>query len=265
MQLEVFAHTTPRQRPRERPPHDLGWTRFGVAVPDFEATLERLAGFGIAPLAEPREYRGTPRACFRDPQVGILVEVMGEGAGLAGGVRPRHYDLAPAIVYAALSVADLDAARRFVLGDLGLVEEEPDLLHDQQCEALWGLAGARRDCLVARGGDVYLEISRYAEPAGRPAPADALLSDQGLMNIAVGHRDRPLTDALLERLAATGHPATAPLPETPAGGVYVADGEGNSFEVVAQPREFDADFDFVPRQGLLRPALWPTAGVPPAV
>jgi catechol 2,3-dioxygenase-like lactoylglutathione lyase family enzyme len=265
VQIEVFAHTTPRQRPRgERRPNDHGWARFGVAVPDFEATLGRLAGLGVAPSAEPRSYRGSRRAAFLDPHLGIAVEVMEDGPGLAGGVRSRYYDLAPALVYAALSVADLDRARGFVLGDVGLVEEEHDLLHDERCEALWGLPGARRESFVARGGDVYLEVSRYAEPAGRRAPADALLSDQGFMNVAIGYRERERTDALLARLAAAGHPAPAPLPETPAGGVYVEDGEGNSFEVVAQPREFDADFGFVPRPGLLRPALWPQPGAPAA-
>jgi hypothetical protein len=84
------------------------------------------------------------------------------------------------------------------------------------------------------------------------------------MNVAVGHRERARTDALLARLAAAGHEAPAPLPETPAGGVYIADREGNSFEVVAQPREFDAEFGFVPRPPLLRPALWPAPGAPPA-
>lgn len=265
VQLEVFAHTEPHQRPRGgRRPCDLGWGRFGIAVPDFEATLGRLVGAGLAPLGATRSYRGSRRAAFLDPHLGIAVEVMEDAPGLAGGVRPRHYDLAPAVVYAALSVADLEAAREFVLGDLGLVAEEPEALHDEDCEALWGLDGARRQCFVARGGDVYLEVSRYADPVGRARPEDALLSDQGFMNVAVGHRDRPLADALLTRLAAAGHPPRASLPETPAGGVYVSDGEGNSFEIVAQPREFDADFGFVPRPGLMRPGLWPQPGAQPA-
>jgi len=40
-QIELFHHTSPAQRPR-RPdwqPSDLGWSRFGVVVPDFDRHL----------------------------------------------------------------------------------------------------------------------------------------------------------------------------------------------------------------------------------
>src|SRR3954447_17818848 len=45
VQLEVFHHTLPPIRPR--PPDwrasDHGWSAFAIAVPDFDAVLERLA------------------------------------------------------------------------------------------------------------------------------------------------------------------------------------------------------------------------------
>jgi hypothetical protein len=85
-----------------------------------------------------------------------------------------------------------------------------------------------------------------------------------MMNIAVGHRERALSDALLRRIRAAGHHVSADLPATPAGGVYVTDDQGTSLEVVAQPREFDADFGFAPQAALLRPAAWPQTALPPA-
>ena len=144
VQLEVFHHTTPAQRPLpdDWRPSDHGWVRWGLAVPDFDAALERLRGMGIATLSEPAERDGLRRACFRDPDVGVIVEVMEDGAALAGGIRPRHYDLVPALVYAAVSVPDLDRARAFFVDTLGLAEEPAELLHDDASEALWGLEGA---------------------------------------------------------------------------------------------------------------------------
>ena len=97
VQLEVFHHTTPAQRPLpdDWRPSDHGWVRWGLAVPDFDAALERLRGMGIATLSEPAERDGLRRVGFRDPDVGVIVEVMEDGAALAGGIRPRHYDLVP--------------------------------------------------------------------------------------------------------------------------------------------------------------------------
>src|SRR4051812_33707855 len=106
VQLEPFNPTTPRQRrvAAARRPSDLGWSRFGVAVPDFDAALERLAGLGVEPLAPPLVHDGLRRAAFRDPYAGVVVELMEEGPALPGGIRPRFYDLVPALVYAAISV-----------------------------------------------------------------------------------------------------------------------------------------------------------------
>ena len=79
------------------------------------------------------------------------------------------------------------------------LEEEPETeLHPPELEALWGLAGARRESFVARGGDVYLEVVQYLEPQGQPLPDDHLLSDRGFMNVALGFREQ---DALAETYA----------------------------------------------------------------
>ena len=219
VQLEVFHHTTPAQRPLpdDWRPSDHGWVRWGLAVPDFDAALDRLRGMGIATLSEPAERDGLRRVCFRDPDVGVIVEVMEDGAALAGGIRPRHYDLVPALVYAAVSVPDLDRARAFFVDTLGLAEEPAELLHDDASEALWGLEGAACERFVVSGGDVSVEVVRYDDPPGRPRPPDSSLSDQGLMNLAVGFRERAELERLYERIVANGYRPNAELmPGQPA-------------------------------------------------
>jgi catechol 2,3-dioxygenase-like lactoylglutathione lyase family enzyme len=266
VQLEVFHHTSPAQRPlpEDWRPSDHGWVRWGLAVPDFDAALERLRAMGIEPLGEPAERDGLQRVCFRDPDVGVIVEMMEDGEALPGGIRPRHYDLVPAIVYAAISVADLGRARAFFVDTLGLAEEYPDLLHDDELQSLWGLGGASCERFVVRGGDIYIEVVRYDDPAGRPRPAGSRLSDQGLMNVAAGSRDRADLERLYERIVAGGYRPNAELMPGSAGGTYLEDADGNSFEVLAVPREFDPLFGFTPGAIFDPHPFWPQPGAPPA-
>jgi catechol 2,3-dioxygenase-like lactoylglutathione lyase family enzyme len=263
VQLEFFHHTTPPQRPlpADWRANDLGWVRFGIAVPDFDASLERLAALGIATMTAPLEVDGLRRVCFRDPWAGVVVEVLEEGAATPGGIRPRFYDLVPAVVYAALSVPDLGPARRFFCDTMGMVEEDT-VLHPRELEALWGLDGARRESFVARGGDVYLEVVRYDDPPGRPRPEDRLLTDQGFMNVALGYRDKAAMNDTYERFVAGGYRDNARPPQV-AGGTYVNDAQGNSLEILLAPRELDSTFGFQPQPLFYRPAAWPRPSVGP--
>ena len=49
-----------------------------------------------------------------------------------------------------------------------------------------------------------------------------------------------------------------------AGGTYLEDADGNSFEVLAVPREFDPLFGFTPGDIFDPHAFWPQPGAPPA-
>jgi catechol 2,3-dioxygenase-like lactoylglutathione lyase family enzyme len=258
VQLEVFGYTHPASRPQPADwrPSDVGWAGWSLAVPDFDAALQRLRATGIAAITDPVVHAGLRRVAFRDPDAGMIVEVLEDGVAVPGGLRPRHYDLAPAVVSVTLSVADLARARRFLIDTAGLRPTTLDL-HPPGTQGLWGLPGAQRESAVRGAGDVLIELVRYQDPAPRPRPSDHRLSDLGIMNVGFGHRERGLTDALLARIRAGGYGVSAELPDTPAGGVYVTDLEGTSYEVMAQPREFDADFGFQPQPALLRPALWP--------
>ena len=265
VQLEFFHHTTPPQRAAaDRAPNDLGWTRFGITVPDFQPALERLAALGVRLLAEPLTHEGLSRACFRDPYTGALVEVMEEGAATPGGIRPRFYDLVPAVVYATINVPDLTEARRFFVETLGLAEEPQTVLHPPQLEALWGLPGAGRESFVARGGDVYLEVVRYVEPVGRPLPDDHLLSDRGFMNVALGFRESASLAQAYERVIANGYRDNFRPPRV-AGGTYLNDNQGNSVELLLASRELDPSFGFAPQPLFGRAPAWPQAAVGPAL
>jgi len=188
--------------------------------------------------------------------------VIEEGPQLLGGVRPRHYELAPALLYAAISVADLEVARSFFLDTIGFAPQDASL-HTAEMEGLWGLQGAQRDGFLARGGDVYLEVVRYERPAPKRRPAHHALSDQGFMNIGAAYRDRERLQELYARICAGGYRVNAELLPGAAGGTYLQDGEGNSFEIFAVPREFDSLFGFTPRPIFNPVPLWPRSAVAP--
>jgi hypothetical protein len=91
LQLEFWTHSTPPQRaisPDWRP-NDIGFCRLGISVPDFDGVLERLSGLGIATITPAIVVEGLRRVCFRDPTVGIPVEILEDDPRYSRGGRLR--------------------------------------------------------------------------------------------------------------------------------------------------------------------------------
>lgn len=265
MQIEFFEHTRPPQRPQPEDwrPSDHGWVRWGAVVPDFDAAVERLGALGVETLTAAIKVDGLRRVCFKEPAAQVIVELFEEGADTPGGIRPRFYDLVPAVVYATVSVADLDQGRRFFLDTLALEEDTHTVLHTPEHETLWGLEGALCESFLVRTDDVWIEVVRYDDPPGRPKPDGYRLSDQGFMNVAVGFRDGGQLRETYERVLANGYTATAEAP-TDGGGTYLYDDQGTSLELMISPRELDERFGFVPQPVYRHPQVWPQAHVGPA-
>ena len=237
VQLELFHHTCPAQRPR-RPswrPCDLGWVRFGVVVDDFDLAVERLHGAGLATLTPPMTADGGRRVCFREPGADAIVEIMEATSRFAGP--------GPALGYVTASVADLETARRYFGGAFELEEIDPVVVHRTEHEALWGLDGARRTCAVFRAGAALIEVVQYASPASRPPDPDALLSDQGIMNAAIGYRDRARMVHAQAAAMALGASATTATPAV-SGSVYLRLADGLSCEQLLVPPGLDAAYGF---------------------
>lgn len=266
VQLELFNHVVPAQRPlpADWRPSDLGWVRWGIALPDLDDAVARLARLGVETFTpEPLEHQGLRRICVRDPGSGIFTELMEEGPALAGGVRPRQNTLMPAVVYAAVSVADLELARDFYVGVLGLVEEPETELHSPELEALWGLGGASREVAVLRAGDSYIELVQYHDPIARPPDPDRRLSDQGFMNGGFLVHDRSQFDAVLARAAERGIVPNLEPPDRVNTEAYLVNGEGILSELMLVPREHEAEYGFVARTRFPPPQPWPEPRVPP--
>lgn len=246
LQLEFWTHTRPAQRPlpADWRANDIGFCRLGISVPDFTATLGRLAELGVPTMTAPIGVDGSRRVCFRDPTVGIPVEIMEDSADLPGK-RDRYHDLDPAVVYVSASVMDLDEAVAFFAGVVGL--EHADLeLHTADDERLWGLPNARRRTAVLRGGTVFLELVQYETPAGRPRPLDDALDQQGFKTVAVGFRDPADTGGVFRRVRASGLDWTVAAPASHIGGNHVIGAVAHHMKTLSVPHEVERQFGYSP-------------------
>ena len=239
-QLEFFHHSVPSQRPLRADwrPCDHGWSHLGISVGDFDACLAVLRGHGIIAITEPVEYLGCRRAAIRDPFVGVILEIIERPATEGHGAE------GPAVVYARSSVSDLASARTFYTGILGLEVSTSEVLHIPEHESLWGMSGARRKTFVVRAGEVYLEIVQYGDPLGRPRPADYRASDQGIVNVALGSREKEPVMSTLARIRAAGYEPPQMFETKDSISGYIIDAE-RELEFAALPESLDAASGFV--------------------
>ena len=259
VQIGFWNHSEPKQKPLSPDwrPNDIGFCRFGVSVPDFEATLNRLAAEGLRTMTKPIEVHGLRRVCFADPTLGIPVEIMEEGDALPGE-RERHHDLAPAVVYVSVSVTSLEEAHDFFIDVVGL--EQVDLgLHASEHERLWGLPHARRRMLLLKGeGSVLLEIVEYEKPAGRPRPIDDRLNFTGFKTIGICHRDPRDTEALFNRVREAGLEWTVSKPPSFIPGNHVIGAVAHHMKTYSVPFDYEQVFGFMPEKPRWAPPF-PTA------
>lgn len=245
VQLELFYHSSPRQCPLRSDwrPNDLGWVRFGAAVPDFDAALRALASNNITPLAKPVVRDGLRRASFRELFIGCVVEILEDGP--TAPWKTVGDERLPALVYATSSVSDLASARVHYEQVLGMTVEDIDRLHQPEDEACWGLDGASRQGFLAHLGGVRLEIVEYQSPRGRPKPEDYRTSDQGIVNVGLRAETPDEAIETFDRLAASG--LVSPHRSDGDGIVsgYITDFE-REIEIVALPAKLDAMIGFGP-------------------
>ena len=96
-----------------------------------------------------------------------------------------------------------------------------------------------------RLGDVFVEVVQYEQPEARPKPADHMITDQGIMNIAFGSRDIAHVQRLASRIEAQGIDCSEPTSVDIAFAIYVMESE-REIELIGLDEAADPIFGFVP-------------------
>jgi catechol 2,3-dioxygenase-like lactoylglutathione lyase family enzyme len=188
-QLEFFRYTDPEPRPR-RPDalvSDIGYAVVGLHVEDFDAVLGRLAALGTTPVSPAVGTAPSRRVCVRDPE-GVYLELMEDDVRASDGALPAltRPSVPVATRFVRLVVEDLAATRRFLVDVLRLRPADVTL-HGPEHSALWG-EEATTDTMLLWAGDFLIEVVHYVTPRSRPRPEGYRISDQGLVNVALGSR-----------------------------------------------------------------------------
>ena len=253
-QLEMFQFERPLARlmAHDFRPCDIGYTRIGVWVADFDQTLTRLERLGSSPLSDPLGPAGARRACVRNPD-GVYVEIMEDDPLAGAGLAPSRSACPVAVRSVTLSVPDLARSEAFFSCGLGL-ERSDAALRAPEHEALWGLAGAQTRSRAFRAGSVLVELVEYLDPVGRPRPAGYRISDQGILNVAFGARSRRDHGKLYRRARAAGARENCrPIHVPGSGVVYVNDPDQFSVELLWMSPASDKRWGFTPRPAGKRP------------
>lgn len=246
-QLEVFQHTLPKPRPlpADWRPSDHGWVRFGIRVPDIARARAVLDEWQIELVGEREDREGQKRIVFRDPFVGVFVELIEDGSTSSDGDAASKGEQDPALAYATCSVSDLAGARHFYESVLGLEIRSREALHQPEDEALWGLGGAEAEGFLACSADMCLEIVAYRVPLGRPQPDDHCSADQGIMNVALGSRDVGLVREIAKRVEFEGIRTGQTFGEGDMLALFLL-APDRQVELIALPEAMDAAVGFAP-------------------
>ncbi|MFE1453280.1 VOC family protein [Streptomyces olivaceoviridis] len=244
-QLEFFRFHDPVPQPTDRHPSDAGWALVGLYVDDLDAALSRLRAAG-APIG-PVLGEGTDgRVVTRDPE-GVWLELRERTPGF-GPHEVRRAQVTTGFVRAVVS--DLDKAKEFFSGGLGL-RDTGTTLHDPADEALWSsLASATRSAVLSTDGNLdglLIELVQYTERIPRPLPANYQLSDQGFVNVAFGSRSVADYETVTEQISNGGYRLLPEMSHGTARARYLLGADDLSVELITIPdRDLEKIHGFEP-------------------
>ncbi|BFM16736.1 hypothetical protein R50073_29190 [Maricurvus nonylphenolicus] len=247
LQIELWQYESPLARlmPADYSPLHEGFSRCGVWIKAFDATVKRLSELGSPILTDIQGEKGQRRACVRDPD-GIFVELF-EADPLS--LAESAYKANAAFRSVTITTRDLNKATTFAKQGLGL--QPTDNIHTNEHETLWGLDGAHCERSCFRSGPMLLEYVQYTQPQVIPKPQDARLNDQGILNIAFGD-NQGNEDVLVMReqaIRAGAYPSTTTLLGKTTGAVYMTDPQGFSYEFMgAKPGLAQRLTGFIPQE-----------------
>lgn len=254
MQLELFKFLTPPTRPyaSRRQPRDIGYSRVAFEVNDVRGFHRDCRNMGIETISPLVAIDGRHYFSMKDPS-GILLEVGPARVPLPDSIRARPCGI-------ALSVPDLQVAMESFRYTIGFELADGDPVDKG---ALWGETDVDKQMVLLNADTLWVEISRYKRPNPKPWPNGYRISDIGIVNIAIGHRDVKWVKDMYDRSLSGGFKPNCEPRCTPGFGgcTYVNDPQGFSVEIMAVSRWLDGAFGFRPATGCDRMLAWTLAKI----
>ncbi len=140
------------------------------------------------------------------------------------------------IHHVAISVPDLEKAAEFYVGLLGFEEVQATSWDRNfpEGDAAIGLKDTAASMKMLKGGNAYIELWEYANPAPKEKPNDYPPSDHGIAHFALQVKD---IDAEYERLSEGGMRFAGPPVhfEGNSAAIYGRDPFGNIIEIYEVP------------------------------
>ena len=153
------------------------------------------------------------------------------------------------IHHVGLSVPDLDAARDFYCGVLGMEPTTPyDFPPSARGDAILNLEGASARSVLLRAGNAYLELFEFTSPQPAEQESPPRVCDLGFTHLAF-EVDREAIETVYGELEAAGVRWHAPLSTDEDGftNTYGRDPFGNVIEIQSVPVEGEFGVGQLPR------------------
>ena len=236
-QLEFFNFISPKVNPKPDSwqPYDHGYNIIGIHSWDFDQTLIRLQASKACKLSDVKGEQGQRWLMVTDPD-GNYVEVT-EADPLVE--QYKVYPEIPATVrYVRMSVADINQAQLLWQSSFGLTEYSSAQLPQYHDEVLFPKElPSYQQCLL-RGQGILLELRQYTQPISQARLATHNVTDQGIMNIAIGADSVPeWNDYYNSAIKQQCHPNGKPLDAAIFKVMYVNEPNKENIEIL-YPRKW---------------------------
>ncbi len=184
-QLEFFNFISPNVTPKSESwqPYDHGYNIIGIHTWDFEQTLTRLKCANTTFLSTVKGSEGQRWVMVIDPD-GNHIEITEQDP--LTKQNKQFNELAATLRYIRMSVPDIEQAQQLWQTSFNLTNKDDITLPTYHDQILFSEQAPKYQQCLLQGQGVLLELRQYSSPVPTPRLNTHNVTDQGIMNIAIG-------------------------------------------------------------------------------
>ncbi|MEP1446912.1 MAG: SRPBCC family protein [Paraglaciecola sp.] len=184
-QLEFFNFIRPGVTPKRNnwQPYDHGYNVVGIYTWNFDEILNKLKRSSASFLSDVKIDNGHRWLMIKDPD-GNHIELT-EHDPLAEQTK-QYEEISATVRYVRISVPDLEKTKKIWKNSFYLLEKDTYTLPTYHDELLFSEQVTEYQQCVLQGQGILLELRQYSKPVPTPRLNTHDVTDQGIMNIAIG-------------------------------------------------------------------------------